>query len=71
MTTFTFFLNALRTVCRGLSLVCSGHKLLIDSETGTQSFQDGYLLNIISIKAHEEYDDRRYINDIALVFAEV
>ena len=56
---------------RGLSLVCSGQELLIDPESGIQSFRDGYLLNIISIKTHEKYDDRRYINDIALIFAEV
>ena len=56
---------------RGLSLTCSGHELIIDPETGTQSFKDGHQLNIISIKTHEEYDDIRYINDIALIFAEV
>ena len=55
----------------GLSLICGGHNLAIDPETGAQTFPDGYQLNIISIKTHEEYDDRKYINDIALIFAEV
>ena len=55
----------------GLSIICGGHDLDIDPVTETQTVRDGYQLNIISIKTHEEYDDRKYINDIALIFAEV
>ena len=55
----------------GLSLICGGHELLIDKETKEQTFNDGFSLNIIGVNIHEEYDDRKYINDIALIFAEV
>ena len=55
----------------GLSIICGGHNLVIDPVTGTQTFKDGYKLDIISIKTHEEYETRTYINDIALIFAEV
>ena len=53
-----------------LTLICGGYYLDIDKDYGTQTFQDGYSLNIISVNAHEDYG-RGYINDIALIFAEV
>ena len=54
-----------------LSIICGGHDLVIDPETETQTVTDGYQLDIIGIKTHEEYQDRAFINDIALIFAEV